>query len=143
MSSAVDAQVLLQASDEGSPHHGRARRLVERLADGPGLFYLPWPVLTSYLELVTSHHLHAAPLDPADALANVDALLTLPHVRPLGAGPRFAECLRLALGPAPVGGRAVADAQLAAVLLEHGVRVLHTTDPGFRRHDFLDVRVLG
>ena len=45
MSYTIDANVLLYASDESSPVHARARAFVERLADGPEIAYLFWPIV--------------------------------------------------------------------------------------------------
>jgi predicted nucleic acid-binding protein len=45
MSSAVDINVLLYASDESSSFHAKALDLVDRLARGPELIYLFWPVV--------------------------------------------------------------------------------------------------
>lgn len=44
MSEAIDANVLLYASDEESPRQPGAQRQLERLASGPDLVYVFWPV---------------------------------------------------------------------------------------------------
>ena len=44
MSSTVDVNVLVYASDGMSPFHDRARELVERMTTGPEIAYLFWPV---------------------------------------------------------------------------------------------------
>jgi hypothetical protein len=42
---------------------------------------LTWPTLMSYLRIATHQSIFAAPLTPEEALSNIVALLTLPHVR--------------------------------------------------------------
>ena len=53
MSVTIDANVLLYASDAHSPRHRSARDLLERLAAGPGLVYVFWPVAMAYLRIAT------------------------------------------------------------------------------------------
>jgi hypothetical protein len=40
----------------------------------------------------------------------------------------------------PARGNLVPDAHLAALLLQHDVRVIYTNDRDFRKFDFLDTR---
>ena len=139
MSFAVDVNVLLYASDRTSPHHEGARRFLERSATGSEIFCLGWPTLMSYLRMSTHPAIFRRPLTPARAMRNVRALLELPHARALGEGDGFWEAYNRAVGGQPIRGNLVPDAHLAALLLEHGVRVLYTVDRDFRRFDFLDV----
>jgi predicted nucleic acid-binding protein len=43
-------------------------------------------------------------------------------------------------GRFPVRGNLVPDAYLAALLRQHGIRILYTNDRDFKKFDFLDVR---
>ena len=49
MTTTLDTNVLVYASDESSSFHERAMRLLETLAAGPDLVYLFWPVALGYL----------------------------------------------------------------------------------------------
>ena len=139
MSSTVDANILVYASNTSDPVHAGARTLVERLAAGPDLVYLFWPTMLGYLRIVTHPAILPRPLAPSEAVANVDRLLHLPHVRSPGEGESFWERYLEADGDA-ARGNAVPDAHLAALMREHGVRVLYSRDRGFRRFDFIEVR---
>ena len=92
MSFAVDANILLYASDTGSPFHQRAAEFLRQRVGGAELFCLGWPTLMSYLRIATHTRIFANPLTPAAAVANVESLLSLPNVRVLGEGERFWEC---------------------------------------------------
>ena len=48
MSSTVDANILVYASNESAKEHARAKNLVDGLVAGPALTTLFWPVLLSY-----------------------------------------------------------------------------------------------
>ena len=67
MSATVDANVLVYASDSRAEAHEQAEALVRRLAAGPEILYLFWPVLLGYLRIVTHPGILTNPLSPADA----------------------------------------------------------------------------
>jgi hypothetical protein len=81
----------------------------------------------------------ARPLRPAEALQNVEALLALPHCRPIAELEGFLPAYREVALPLSARGNLVPDAHLATVLLQNRVLKLYTHDRDFRRFDFLSV----
>ena len=140
MSFSCDVNVLLYASDASSPVHAVARDRLERWARGDDVWYLMWPTIMAYQRIATHPSIFAAPLTPAEALANVEAIASLPHVRVLSEGEGFLEIYRAVSASMPVRGNLVPDAHLACLLKQHGVRTLFSRDRDFRKFDFLDVR---
>jgi toxin-antitoxin system PIN domain toxin len=140
VSFAVDANLLLYASDAGSPHSRRAAAFLADRAAGREVFCLAWTTIMTYLRIATHHAIFTDPLSPEEAGRNIDALLHLPHVRVLAEEEGFWELYREVSRPAPVRGNLVPDAHLAALLRQHGVRTLYTNDTDFRKFKFLDVR---
>lgn len=140
MSYALDANVLLFASDQGSPMHEAALAFLARCAEGPEPLCLPWPVLMAYLRISTHPRVFQRPLSWVRASDNVERLLTLPHVRVLSEGDGYWETLREVTKGQPIRGNLVPDAHIAGLLRQHDVRVLFTNDRDFRRFDFLEVR---
>jgi toxin-antitoxin system PIN domain toxin len=138
MSATVDANVLVYASNEADPAHVRARELVERLARGPDLLYLFWPVLLGYLRIVTHPAVLPRPLNAAAAIENVSALLALPHVRTPGEADGF-WALFQATAAGNARGNAVPDAHVATLMRQHGVGTIYTRDRDFRRYDGIRV----
>lgn len=139
MSASIDANVLVYADNVEDPVHEPARRLLERLAAGPDILYLFWPTILGYLRISTNSRILRSPITPAEATANIDGLLALPHVIAPGEQPTFWRTYVLS-GGATARANAVPDTQLATLMRENGVRILYTRDRGFRRFDFLDVR---
>ncbi len=139
MSVTVDANVLVYASNEADPVYEPALELVERLAAGPGLVYLFWPVLVEYLRIVTHAAILPRPLSARDAVGNVDSLLAQPHVRTPGELDGFWDVLRAA-GADRARGNDVSDLHLVALMRQHGVSTIYTRDRGFRRFEGLDLR---
>ena len=53
MSFGIDANILLYASDQGSPRAAEARRFLEDCARNGQPFALAWPTLMAYLRIAT------------------------------------------------------------------------------------------
>ncbi len=139
MSAALDANILLYASDTGSPFQAAAARFLDRIAAGRELFWLAWPTIMAYLRIATHPSIFAAPLSPGDAMQNIDALIGLPHARVLGEDEGFWQTYRILADDIRARGNLVPDAHLAAILRQHGVNTLYTRDRDFRRFGFLRV----
>jgi hypothetical protein len=140
MSVAVDANVLLYASDASSPHHARAAAFVQRCIAGPELVFVPWPSAMAYLRIATHSAVFRQPLTHAEAARNLDTLLSQPHVRAIGEGDDFWRHYQRATRDVVVRGNLVPDAHLVALLLQHGVTTLATHDRDFHKFDGIRVR---
>jgi len=140
VSFALDANVLLYASDEGSQHHAAAVAFLRDCAEGSELFCLGWPTVMGYLRMATHPAIFRQPLRHEEAVGNVRALLDLPHVRILSEGDAFWNHYLELAGETPVRGNLVPDVHLAAILRSHGIKTLYTRDRDFRKFGFLDVR---
>lgn len=69
------------------------------------------------------------------ARANIEDVLTRPHVRSPGEQPRFWPVFRDTLATDVVRGNLVSDAHLVALVRQHGVETIWTSDRDFRRFD--------
>jgi toxin-antitoxin system PIN domain toxin len=136
----LDANVLLYASDEGSPFHERARRFLEGVAAGPGIVYLFWPTLMAYLRLATHPAVFDRPLAPERAQANVETLVSLPHVQTPGEQERFWDVYRRVSDDVGARGNLVPDAHLASLMIQNGVRTMWTHDRDYRKFTGIEVR---
>jgi toxin-antitoxin system PIN domain toxin len=139
MSSTVDTNVLIHASNTSDPMHEPALELVRRLAAGPELVYLFWPTLMAYLRIATHPAILPRPLASRVAMRNVEALLDRPHVRAPGEADGFWPIYRTTAGE-QLRGNDVPDAHLAGLMRQHGVRLIYTRDRDFRRFDGIDAR---
>lgn len=139
MSTTVDTNVLVYASNDGAPEHERASALLAHLAEGPALVVLLWPAVLGYLRLATHPSIFASPLTPAQAEANVDALTQLPHVRVVGEIDGFWSTYRGVAGSVAPRGILVPDAHLVALMLQHGVSRMWSRDRDLRKFDGVTV----
>jgi toxin-antitoxin system PIN domain toxin len=140
LSYSFDVNILLYASDRASDRHLRARSFVESCAASPEILCLTWPTLMSYLRIATHPRIFAAPLAPDEALANVGALIGLPHARAVSELDGFLDAYKHVAGELPVRGNLVPDVHVAAILFQHGVRTIYSSDRDFRKFQSLNVR---
>ena len=108
MSSTLDANILVYASNTSDPLHAPASALVQRLAEGPELVYLFWPTLLGYLRIVLTVSCGAAlvsycqwAFETADAVRSAWPFYELSIVPLLTALLRYALVLEQGRGAAP------------------------------------------
>ena len=140
MSFALDVNLLLYASDTSSPFHEPARAFLDRLSRRPEIAYLFWPVISGYLRIATHPAVFDAPLAPDEAMANIDELLSFPHVQAPGEGERFWPRFREVSEKAGARGNLVPDAHVVALMRENGIQTICTHDRDYRRFEGIEVR---
>ena len=140
MSTAIDANLLLYASDAGSRFHERALEVLRSAAEGPDLLYLFWPVVMAYLRIATHPAVFAHPLAPADATANVEQLLVRPHVRAPGEDDGFWNSFRAVSASTTVRGNLVSDAHVVSLMRQYGVRTILSHDRDFHKFTAITVK---
>jgi len=139
LSFAIDVNILLYASNAESPLHAQAERFLKRCAAGPEVVCLGWITIMSYLRIATHPSIFAQPLSPQEAMANIEALLALRHVRVLAEEEGFWVHFSTVAKEVRPRGNLVPDIHLAALLRQHGVPVICTHDRDYRKFDFLKV----
>jgi toxin-antitoxin system PIN domain toxin len=130
---ALDTNILVYARRVDTAHHADARKLVRDLAEGDQPWALPWPCVYEFLRVVTHPKVFDPPTDLEAALADLESLLDSPSLVLLREGPGHATYLRRMTGEGEARGNLVHDAHIAALVLEHGVRELWSTDRDFAR----------
>jgi toxin-antitoxin system PIN domain toxin len=139
VSYALDANILLYATDDTSSYHRRGLEVVTRAAQGPEIVYLFWPSIMAYLRIATHPAVFRRPLPLDVALANVTALLRLPHIQAPGEQDRFWRRFGEVAADAVPTGNLVPDAHLVSLMLDNGVRTIWTHDRDYRRFRGIEV----
>ncbi len=137
---ALDTNVLVYARREESKHHARARSLLTQLAEGDEPWALPWPCVYEFLRVVTHRRVFDPPTDLEVALEDLSSLFGSPGLVLLGEGPAHAEHLLQLASAGRAAGNLAHDAHIAALVVEHGVRELWTTDKDFARFPGVRIR---
>jgi toxin-antitoxin system PIN domain toxin len=140
MSYALDANILLYASDDASPFHARSIEVIEKAARGPEIVYLFWPAIMAYLRIATHSSVFRRPLLMAEAAGNIEAFIGRPHVQTPGEQERFWRRFEEVANDASPTANLVPDAHIVSLMLENGVRTIVTHDRDYRRFHGIEVR---
>lgn len=128
-----DVNVLVYAHRRDSiPEHERYAEWLTDLATGPEPFALSVLALSGLIRIVTNPRVFKAPSQLAEVFAFIDQLTTRPTARILSPGRDHLAIFRQLCEAANAAGKLVADAQHAAVAIEHGCTLV-TTDSDFDR----------
>lgn len=133
----VDTNLLVYARVADLPQHQAAHQWFDAKLNGTARVGLPWPSLLGFLRLVTNPRVFERPESIASAWQQVERWLAAEPVWIPTPTERHAEILGSLLTRAGVRSNLVPDAHLAALALEHGLR-LCSTDGDFAR--FPDLR---
>ena len=128
----VDANLLLYAVDEGSPHHTVAKTWLERELSGSETCAFAWAVLVAFVRLATNPRVFAEPLTAEEALDLLDSWLERPNATVVHPTDRHSGLLRELLRSLGTAGNLTSDAHLAALSIEHGAE-LCSGDSDFAR----------
>ncbi len=128
----VDANVLLYAEDDASPHHRPAAAWLTGALNGPIRIGLPWPSLLAFVRIRTHPRAYEHPLPAEVAWQRVRDWLAAPAAWVPLPTARHADVLGDLVLRYQLVANAVPDAHLAALAIEHGVGVC-SADTDFAR----------
>ncbi len=140
MSVALDANLLVCASDRSSELNERAVETLTALATGNEIVYLFWPVAMAYLRIATHPAVFESPLPPDEARANIAALLGRGNVRAPGEGRDFWRAFGTVADSLPLRGNLVPDAHIVALMRQYGVETIVSHDRDYRKFDGIKLR---
>lgn len=130
----VDANLLLYAYNQDSPHHAIARAWLESEISSGKPVRLALVTLLAFVRIGSDNRVFSEPLSPAEACDIVQSWLETPNVQMLAPGPRTWTHLAELCDRGQARAALVMDAHLAALALEHGAAVA-STDRDFNRFD--------
>ncbi len=133
----VDANLLLYARNEADPRHPVARAWLEDALNGSTRVGLPWWSLSAFLRTATNPRAFPDPLTPADAIGQLEEWLAAPRAWLVEPTPQFRHVFAELVRTYEVRGPLVADAQLAALAIDHGVPIA-SSDGDFARFSEVD-----
>ena len=136
----VDTNILLHAVNRNAPEHEAALESLRGAAEGSEPWCLAWVNIYEFLRVSTHPRVFPAPLKWTEAMGNIRSIIENPLVEILSETSRHLEILEevadLAGG---VQGNFWHDCHIAALMLEHDVKVILTGDMDFRKFPFLRV----
>ncbi len=128
----VDANLLLYAVDDRSPHHPAAKHWLSSALNSQTRVALPWLSLAAFVRIATNPRASDHPLQPEDAWQFIEEWLRCD----VAWIPRQTENHATVLGKLirryDLRANMITDAQLAALAIEHGLSV-YSADTDFAR----------
>jgi toxin-antitoxin system PIN domain toxin len=115
-----DVNILVYAHRREDPNHEFYRSWVEGLANGKEQFALSGLVAVAFVRIVTHPRFSPSPTPLHQALAVLDTLATLKNCQWIYPGENHWNLVKEFSLASSAQGKLVADAQHAAVALEHG-----------------------
>ena len=133
----IDANLLLFAVYEMSPHHTRTRDWLNDQLNGEQRIGIPWLSLGAFLRIITNPRIYEQPLTPSEAWVRVEDWLANDLVWTPAPTTHHERVLGDLIKRHQPTGNLITDAQLAALAIEHGLEVC-SADTDFAR--FTEVR---
>lgn len=119
----VDVNILINAVNGDSPHHSEIRNWLQaRLSSGDSIG-IPWVVINGFVRITTLAKVLSNPLTLDEALQTVSGWLALPNVRIVHPADTHLQIFSSMCRAANASGNLITDAHLAALAVEHGLRL--------------------
>ncbi len=128
----VDANILLYATDNSSPHNEIATRWLEAALRGDRRVGIPWQSIGAFLRISTNPRIYANPLSAAQSWGCVQSWLAAEPTWVPPASASTARILGRLIAGRDVAAELVPDAMLAALAIEHGLTII-SADSDFAR----------
>ncbi len=137
---AVDTNLLVYAHREDAQWHDAAYRCIAGLAEGQGLWAIPWPCIHEFIAIVTHPKIYSPPTPIDKAIEQIEAWLESPSLVLISETEDYWAQIRPVLLSSRISGPMVHDARVAAVCVLHGITELWTADRDFSRFAGLHVK---
>ncbi len=134
-----DVNVLVYAHREEESVHASARTWVDAMVNGVEPFALSALSIVGFVRIATNPRIYREPTPVPVALATVDSFLARPNCQLCLPGPRHWQLVSQLCRDSNATGKAVADAQHAAVAIEHGCQWV-SRDRDFRQFEASGLR---
>lgn len=134
----VDTNVLVYAANDDSQQNRRARLVLNEWRTGQEPWFATWSIIYEFLRVSTHRAVFARPLSFREAWGFVESLRAAPSFDLLVETERHADAVRqLASEYRGLSGNRMHDLHIAAVMREHGIAEIRTTDSDFHQFKFL------
>ena len=128
-----DVSVLIYAHRRDSiTTHAQYAEWLAKLATGPEPFALSVLAISGFVRIATNNRIFSPPSTTDEAFRFISQLVERPTARIVGPGPDHLAIFKRLCRDAGASGNLVADAQHAAIAIEHGCTMV-STDSDFDR----------
>ena len=140
MAGVIDTNLLLYGVNSDAPEHAASVDFLKAAGRSTNRWYLTEGILYEFLRVSTHPRVFPRPLSWQEALEYLQVFSRSPNFSILGAGDRhwnqLEELLKEQTHPA---GNLFFDLRTAALMREHGIRSIYTTDSDFLQFPGIEV----
>lgn len=139
MGGVLDTNLLLYAANTDTPENAPAVEFLSRAAASSEAWYLTEGICYEFLRAATHPAVFPQPLSASEAMSFIDSLLEHESFRLLSASSRHWDTLRSIVAELHhPSGNLFFDIRTAALMREHGVRKIYTSDRDFLQFSGLE-----
>jgi uncharacterized protein len=136
----VDTNILLYAANRDCPEHSLCLDFLLGIVSSGDTCFVPENIIYEFLRVATHPRVFPQPLRASEAVNFLDALLSVPNFRVLGATERHWSCLcALVRELGEPSGNFFFDVHTATMMREHGIRRIASADNDFAKFSGLEV----
>jgi uncharacterized protein len=136
----IDTNILVYAHRSDMSFHSKADQFLSDLINDSTSIAIPYPCLSEFLSIVTNPKIFKIPSPREIALQELENFLSLPNVYCIGELTGYFSLYKEISIKAKISGGEFHDARIAAICIQHEIKVFYSADRDFNRFPKLKIK---
>ena len=136
----IDTNILVYAHRSDMSFHSKADQFLSDLINDSTSIAIPYPCLSEFLSIVTNPKIFKIPSPREIALQELENFLTLPNVYCIGELTGYFSLYKEISIKAKISGGEFHDARIAAICIQHEIKIFYSADRDFNRFPKLKIK---
>jgi toxin-antitoxin system PIN domain toxin len=136
----IDTNILVYAHRKDMSFHSKADKFLSDLVGDSTSMAIPYPCLSEFLSIVTNPKIFKIPSPREIALEELENFLSLPNVYCIGELTGYFSLFKEISLKAKISGGEYYDARIAAICIQHEIKVFYSADRDFNRFPRLKIK---
>ena len=136
----IDTNILVYAHRKDMSFHSKADKFLSDLVGDSTSMAIPYPCLSEFLSIVTNPKIFKIPSPREIALEELENFLSLPNVYCIGELTGYFSLFKEISLKAKISGGDYHDARIAAICIQHDIKVFYSADRDFNRFPKLKIK---
>ena len=136
----IDTNILVYAHRKDMSFHSKADKFLSDLVGDSTSMAIPYPCLSEFLSIVTNPKIFKIPSPREIALEELENFLSLPNVYCIGELTGYFSLFKEISLKAKISGGEYHDTRIAAICIQHEIKVFYSADRDFNRFPKLKIK---
>jgi uncharacterized protein len=136
----IDTNILVYAHRSDMSFHSKADQFLSDLINDSTSIAIPYPCLSEFLSIVTNPKIFKIPSPREIALQELENFLSLPNVYCIGELTGYFSLYKEISIKAKISGGEFHDARIAAICIQHEIKLFYSADRDFNRFPKLKIK---